>query len=197
MKIKCFHCGKYFERQKADCTVCSWQICPYCYSCFCHLSPEGQRVARAMQEQYVMRMLKLRGETTIDHLTDYFKLDFNMPDNEAKETAEEVMTIITDHKGEAEMSGVVGKYRMSSCPICDNPIVEGEGYKFENGIYYHEKCDPLQKEKKQQSDTLATCYNCGSKFKQTPQSIIADVVGKKDAPFCGWSCLYETMKEGT
>jgi hypothetical protein len=46
-------------------------------------------------------------------------------------------------------------------------------------------------------NTVLECYNCKIKFEQTPQSIIADVTGMKDAPFCCWSCLYETMKEGT
>ena len=48
-----------------------------------------------------------------------------------------------------------------------------------------------------ESVIIVKCYNCGLKIELTTQTIIADVEGKKDAPFCYWGCLYETMKEGT
>lgn len=72
MRLKCFHCEQWFSsvdtpEEEADdphgtiCEICEWHQCPYCDGCYCGLSEEGQRVARAMQEQYQLLLGGLLG----------------------------------------------------------------------------------------------------------------------------------------
>ncbi len=42
-------------------------------------------------------MQKLEGETLKDHLFDYFKLDFNMQEDDAEQVADDLINIIKEH----------------------------------------------------------------------------------------------------
>jgi len=42
--------------QGTMCEHCNGHLCPHCQKCLCQLSEEGRRVARTMQEQYLMNL---------------------------------------------------------------------------------------------------------------------------------------------